>query len=317
VAEDVLLTVRDVLAPTAWTARAEAHRMRADAFTAAHRDRARRGESHPVWDFLFTYYNLQPRRLRVWHPGYGVTLSGEAATAYLDRAGYVGVPGGATVGPARLRARVPTLRFITALLRSTATRPPVLGCFGMHEWAMVYRCDKPRHTGVPLRLGQAGTDRVVESIPLRCTHFDAFRFFTPAAAARSATRPTRRTQIAWEQPGCLHAAMDLYKWAGKLIPLTDSDLLMDCLELAAVARELDMRASPYDLSEYGFAPIAVEEPTGRAQYVREQSVISERAGTLRSSLLRRCEQLLIDAGGRTGNRARIGSGDSSREEPHV
>ena len=28
---------------------------------------------------------------------------------------------------------------------------------------------------------------------------------------------------------------------------------MDCLELAADARALDMRASPYDLRDYGFA----------------------------------------------------------------
>jgi len=37
-----------------------------------------------------------------------------------------------------------------------------------------------------------------------------------------------------------------------------SRLLMDCLELAADARELDMRASLYDLSGYGFAAIRVE-----------------------------------------------------------
>ena len=42
--------------------------------------------------------------------------------------------------------------------------------------------------------------------------------------------------------------MDLYKWCYKLGPLIESELLMDCLELAADARELDMRASPYDLS---------------------------------------------------------------------
>ena len=41
--------------------------------------------------------------------------------------------------------------------------------------------------------------------------------------------------------------MDLYKWAYKLGPLVESELVMDCLELAADARELDMRASPYDL----------------------------------------------------------------------
>ena len=73
--------------------------------------------------------------------------------------------------------------------------------------------------------------------------------------------------------------MDCYKWAYKLGPLIDSELLMDCLELAADARELDMRASPYDLSDYGFAPIAIETPAGRAEYVRAQQDIAERGRT--------------------------------------
>lgn len=309
--------IREVAAPPEWTVRARAHEERVDAFTAAHRDRAGRGEPHPVWDFLFTYYSLRPGRLRLWHPGYGVTLTGPAANAYLDRAGYARVPGGVTVGPDRLAARLPTLRFVADLLRHTASRAPVLGCFGMHEWAMVYRCGAPRHARVPLRLGAEATDRVVESMTLRCTHFDAFRFFTPAAAVRNEIQPTRATQSTWEQPGCLHAAMDLYKWSQKLIPLVDSGLLMDCLELAADARELDMRASPYDLTDYGFAPITVEEPAGRAEYVRRQSTLAGRAAQLRAALLQRCEQLLIDAAEQPVTGARIGSTDFSREEPHV
>ena len=59
-------------------------------------------------------------------------------------------------------------------------------------------------------------------------------------------------QVASEQPGCLHAGMDLYKWAAKLGPLVASELLLDCLDLAADARAVDMRASPYDLTDYGF-----------------------------------------------------------------
>ena len=46
--------------------------------------------------------------------------------------------------------------------------------------------------------------------------------------------------------------------------------MLDCLELAADARALDMRASPYDLRGYGFEPIAVETPGGRAEYVAAQ-----------------------------------------------
>ena len=68
-----------------------------------------------------------------------------------------------------------------------------------------------------------------------------------------------------------------YKWAFKLGPLVASELVMDCLELAADARELDMRASPYDLRDYGFEPIAVETAAGRAEYVRAQQGVA-RAG---------------------------------------
>jgi hypothetical protein len=281
-----------------WLTRADLHRTRAERVVGPHRSRAATGQSHPVWDFLFTYYSLRPRQLLRWNPGYGVTLLGdEAGRRYLGRTGYVVHAGGVTVGIDYLRSRRDTVAFIDGLLQATANRPAQLNCFGMHEWAMVYRSDEVRHTQVPLRLGQAGTDRVVESAtPLRCSHFDAFRFFTTAAAPRNAAVLTRDTQVQREQPGCVHANMDLYKWCYKLGPLADSELLLDCLELAADARELDMRASPYDLRDYGFTPIRVEESAGRAEYVRCQSDLAQRAAPLRSALQRRCDLLLRAAG---------------------
>ena len=245
-----------------------------------------------MWDFLFTYYSLRPRRLRVWHPGYGVFLAGPQASEYLDRAGYVATADGVTAGAAYLQSRLPTVRFVAELMRSTADRAPQFGCFGMHEWAMVYRDGDLRHGGVPLRLGSAGTDAVVESAPLRCTHFDAYRFFTAAAVPRNQNRLTRTRQAESEQPGCLHANMDLYKWCYKLGSLVESTLLLDCLELAFEARRLDMEASPYDLRAYGFDPITVEEPAGRAEYARRQAAITDRAAPLRTALLERCERLL-------------------------
>jgi len=279
--------------------RADAHRRRVAAFTAGHPASAGHGQRHPVWDFLFTYYSLRPRQLRVWHPGYGAVLAGPEAGQYLTRTGYCAVADGATVSPDYLRSRCGTVIFVANLLRSTATRAARFGCFGMHEWAMVYRAGGVRHTGVPLRLGAAGTDAVVESLPLRCSHFDAFRFFTAPAAERNDGRPTRSEQSEWEQPGCLHANMDLYKWCYKLGPLIDSALLLACLELAADARALDMQASPYDLREFGFEPIAVEEPAGRAEYVRRQGLVADHAAPLRAALLECCEELLAheDAGG--------------------
>ena len=286
------MTEGHILAESEWAPRAEAHRNRVASFTAAHRVRARQGQRHPVWDFLFTYYSLQPRQLRVWHPGYGTALAGPGAGQYLTRAGYVATGDHVTVSRAYLRSRLGTVGFVAGLLRSTAARPPRFGCFGMHEWAMVYRAGGVRHTGVPLRLGPSGTDAVVDSMPLRCSHFDAYRFFTAPAAARNDGRPTRTTQADWEQPGCLHANMDLYKWCYKLGPLVDSDLLLACLELAAEARALDMQASPYDLREFGFEPVTVEDPAGRAEYVRRLGLVAQRGAPLRAGLLERCDQLL-------------------------
>jgi hypothetical protein len=170
----------------------------------------------------------------------------------------------------------------------------------MHEWAMVYRAPVPRHATVPLRLGSAGTDAVVESMPLRCSHFDAYRFFTEPAAARNAEPLSRARQLDTEQPGCVHAAMDLYKWAYKLGPLVASELVMDCLDLAARAREIDMRASPYDLSGHGFAPIEVDTPAGRAEYVRAPQDIAARAAPLRATLADHCDALLTAAGADVG-----------------
>ena len=275
-----------------WIAREQRHHERVERFVRPHLQRARTGEAHPVWDFLFTYYRLRPRQLRVWHPGFGVVLGGESARRYLGRSGYVHHSDGITASHEQLASRADTVRFISRLLRATAARAVRLNCFGMHEWAMVYKAPTMRHAQVPLRLGGVGTDAVLESMPLRCSHFDAFRFFTSPAARRNVSELTRVTQISTEQPGCIHAAMDCYKWAYKLGLLVDSELVMDCLELAADAHELDMRASPYDLRDYGFEPIAIETPGGRAEYVRTQQDIAERAAPLRATLADRCDLLL-------------------------
>jgi hypothetical protein len=286
-----------VLQEHAWLARERMHHKRVDDFCEPHRRRARVGEGHPVWDFLFTYYSLRPRQLRIWHPGFGVALGGAAADRQLERSGYGRGRHGVTVAREHLLARADTVRFIARLLRATAARPARLNCFGLHEWAMVYRAPTVRHGQVPLRLGQAGTDAVVESMPLRCSHFDAYRFFTEPATRRNAKELTRDGQVAAEQPACIHANMDLYKWAFKLGPLVQSELVMDCLELAADARALDMRASPYDLRDYEFEPIAVETPAGRAEYVRAQQDIAERATPLRATLADRCDLLVTAAAG--------------------
>ncbi|MEU1993529.1 3-methyladenine DNA glycosylase [Nocardia gamkensis] len=295
-----------VLSGARWRASAAAHRARLDDLVGPYLERRAQGSSHPVIDFLFTYYGHKPAQLRRWHPGYGIGLAD--AAEYDGARGYhradeatdstTGDPAGRsiyTADPAYLVKRRDTVAFVAKLLRATASRPAQLSCFGLHEWAMVYRTDDIRHQKVPLRLGRAGTDAVVDSMSLRCTHFDAYRFFTPDAVGRNAEPLTRDDQLHREQPGCLHANMDLYKWGFKLVPLIPSKLLLDCFESACAARELDMRASPYDLSEFGYDPVRIETPAGRAEYVRAQSALAERAAELRRTFLSVCEELLASA----------------------
>ncbi|MFF2082694.1 3-methyladenine DNA glycosylase [Nocardia sp. NPDC058176] len=281
-----------VLPQVEWQAAAESHRERLDRLVGPYLERRAAGTSHPVVDFLFTYYGNKPAQLRRWHPGFGIGLRG--AREYAEARGYHRVAGEEdvyTADPGYLVKRRDTIEFVDRLLGATVRRPAQLSCFGLHEWAMVYRTEEVRHQQVPLRLGHAGTDAVVESMSLRCTHFDAFRFFTPDAVGRNAEPLTREGQVDREQPGCLHANMDLYKWGFKLAPLISSALLLDCFELACTARELDMRASPYDLSEYGYEPVRIETPSGRAEYVRAQAAVAEDAEALRVRLRRACAEL--------------------------
>ena len=282
-----------VLAGERWRFRAQAHEERALRLTAGAAQRRQQGEAHPVEDFLYTYYNWAPGKLRRWHPGVGVELLG--AEERRDWAHYASTPDGARVDAASLLAqRGPTIRLARDVLAATRTRPAQLACFGLHEWAMVHRTtpEEVRHARLPLRLGHAGTDQVVESPRIRCSHNDGFRFFTPSAVPLNELQPTRTAQAAQEQPGCLHATMDCYRWAMKLSPAVPGELLLDCFELARDVRELDMRASPYDVSSLGYAPMAIETPEGKAEYVRAQKEFALRADPLRVALLAVCEALL-------------------------
>ncbi|WP_430593158.1 hypothetical protein [Humidisolicoccus flavus] len=173
---------------------------------------------------------------------------------------------------------------IIDLIERTLGRAGQFSCFGMHEWAMVYRDAEHRHT-VPLRLGQRGTDEVVDSHKLQCSHFDAFRFFTPAATPKNTEQLTRESQAGREQPGCLHANMDLYKWALKLGPLIPGELLLDCFELAREIRIVDMRASPYDVADWDTPAITVETSEGKAEYVAHQRSFAARGNELRRRLI--------------------------------
>jgi hypothetical protein len=218
---------------------------------------------------------------------------------YAGLKGYGAVSTGSTnesvaVSPEYVASQRPMIESLHALLTATAGRTANFGCFGLHEWAMVYRMseEQTRHADWPLRLGPEGTDTVVESHRIACSHFDAFRFFTEPARPLNALAPTSGDRPAYEQPGCLHAGMDLYKHAFRLTPMIDSDLVADCFELARDIRVLDMRAAPYDLADLGFEPVRIETPEGKQQYVEAQRLFAQRGAPLRRRLIEECERLL-------------------------
>ncbi|MDZ5663972.1 3-methyladenine DNA glycosylase [Nocardioides sp. S-58] len=288
-----------VLSPAEWRPLADAHAARVDEFLEPHLARRADQVRHPVHDFLFTYYSQRPAQLRRWHPGHGVAL--EDAGAYAGLKGYAAEEP-VTVSDAYVVSQRPLVEQLHRLLTATAARPPQFGCFGLHEWAMVHRASDvdggTRHDW-PLRLGQDGTDAVVESHRITCSHFDAFRFFTPTARPLNTLQPGRDDRPAFEQPGCLHAGMDLYKHAFRLTPMVPSDLVADCFELARDIRVLDMRAAPYDLTDLGVEPVRIETTAGKAAYVEAQRGFAERGAPLRASLVAACEWLLAVAGERS------------------
>lgn len=280
-----------VLGPAEWRARRSAHEARADRLVEARRERAQKGERDPVEDFLFTYYPFRFAAVRRWTPGAGVALA-EADELVVDRRFLRGSDGLVRVAlPDAVQAG--RLEFSLRLCRAVATRAAFHGCFGLHEWAMVYgQAEQRRHGAWPLRLGAEGTDAVVRSMPVRCTHYDAFRFFTPGARPLNKLAPTLDARVDNEQPGCVHVTMDLFKWAMKAQPWVSADLAADAFELAHVARTVDMRASPYDFSAIGLKPIAIETAEGRSEYEAEQRRLSALAEPIRARLIAELERAL-------------------------
>ena len=289
-----------LLAADEWRALEEAHQQRVSRYADPYLARRSAGQKHPVEDFLFTYYTQKPGQLRRWHPGAGMVLTGADAAARSGWKHYrtlddgelasLGLPPDSTAVTVDVAAflddRRDAVDFAGIILRGTAARPAQFGCFGLHEWAMVYHQDRfdLRHEYLRLRLGPEGTDKVVEDNRIRCTHFDAFRFYTPDAVPLNEVSPSRETQRLMEQPGCLHANMDLYKWAYKLVPLLPSELVMDCFELSWRIRAMDMQASPYDLAAWGYPAIPIETPHGKAAYVEHQRSFAAEAAVLRDRL---------------------------------
>lgn len=259
-----------------------------------------RQQKDPVMDFLFEYYAFRPSHLKGWTPGLGTQLLGGSNhnwrfkemtvrhnDSYLDIRHFD-------------RSRKSAVQWILKVLEQSANRKPSFGCFGMHEWAMVYKAKRIRHSYLPLRMEMDELAEFVESRPLVCTHFDAFRFFTEEAKPRNKFKLNRKKFPEMEQPGCLHTNMDLYKWAFKMYPWISSETIRRAFVLAVETRVMDMKASPYDLRHRGLQPIKIETEKGRLKYVEEQRAIFKKSQPVRRQLMDEYRQLLeaIDAANR-------------------
>ena len=275
-----------------WLADREAYLARISPWVVERLCRRSRHEKHPVHDFLFEYYEFRASHLLRWSPGFEVVLAG-AGRRDVNWPDFRETGDGPVLPAAEFPPhRIDYLRWAIDYLRTTGEREPVFGCMGLHEWAMVYRDPAVRHSAMPLRLSRQEIEHAVESLPLRCTHFDAFRFFTPAAVPLNRWQLTRASTTVNDQPGCVHVNMDLYRFAYKIAPYCPSTLLADTFELALRSREIDMQASPYDLTGLGFDALQIETAEGRTEYVELQRTIYEEGRPVRARLLEIYRRLL-------------------------
>jgi hypothetical protein len=284
-----------VLREDEWRAEQRRHEQIVDEWAAPRLERRLKGLKHPVDDFLWEYYPVRPGQLRKWSPGLDVALTG-AADEFLERKGFVRADDGVLVDRSVLVHQRAAAARISLLLQATSDRPARFGCFALHEWAMVYGLsqDEVRHRAWPLRVSPDDVKDIVDELGLRCTHFDAFRFYTDQARPLNPLQLTREMQVETEQPGCLHANMDLYKWTWQLFPAVSSDLVRATRELAVAVRQLDMQASPYDVRELGVEPILIHTPEGRAEFTAAQREFAARAEPLRAAVLTAAMGLLTE-----------------------
>lgn len=281
-----------------WGSRAKAHAALVSPYTDAFIKRRVARLSHPVHDFLFTYYTCSPSKLKQWVPSFEEAI--ETIPSLQTEFSWINEEWFHLEGNfLRLRKErqpphlLSLARFVATLCKNISERPSRFGCFNLHEWAMVYKSspEEIRHQGYKLRLSPQELADFVKSQTLCCSHYDAYRFFTKEALPLNTLKPLLKTRLQMEQGGCLHANMDIYKWAAKFWPWIGSDLIGKSFLLALKGRELDMRASPYDLTLEGYPPIRIETEEGREEYQREQQRFAKDAAALRQELHAFCERL--------------------------
>jgi hypothetical protein len=282
-----------------WIPRARQHTLLMEKIVDPFLKRRSLGLHHPVHDFLFTYYSFSPSKLKQWIPSFeeNLWITNDLLEQYswFNNSWFCIDENLLSHNKERMQKSIHGIaKFVAQLCGNILQKAPRFACHGLHEWAMVYKShpDSIRHAGYRLRLDPEELANFIEKQTICCSHYDAYRFFTEEARPLNILNPKLDTRLQMEQGGCVHANMDLYKWATKLWPWIGSDFIAKTFFLALEGRELDMRASPYDLSEDGYSPICIETEEGRKQYQKEQQLYAERASLLRKELQEICTRLI-------------------------
>jgi hypothetical protein len=284
--------IRNRLSPDQWQDQKKDHYQKISDLIDEYLERRSHQQKDPVLDFLFEYYAFRPSYLKRWSPGLGPLLIGGASHDWqFDEMATAGDDSFLDITHFD-KNRISSIKWILNVLKQSLDRKPSFGCFGMHEWAMVYKADQVRHDYLSLRMEKEELAKFVESRPLVCTHFDAFRFFTDEAKPQNKFELNREKFADMEQPGCLHTNMDLYKWAFKMYPWISSNTIREAFELALETRVMDMKASPYDLGDRGLEPIKIETDKGRREYMQKQMAIYEKSQPIRRQLIEEYQYLL-------------------------
>ena len=282
-----------ILPESEWRSRMQSHENELTKLLDPYLKKRSMQQKDPVLDFLFEYYAFRPSHLKRWSPGIGIALEINSTSELPEVSELTVSDQLAFLDPKHFpEKRIKSLKWTIDLLKKSADKKPLFGCFGMHEWAMVYRAEEIRHDQIPFRLSEEEIAEFVESRPLLCTHFDAFRFFTDKAKPMNRNELSREKFQEMEQPGCLHTNMDMYKWAFKLYPWISSEVIREAFFNAVETREVDMQASPYDAREFGLEPIKIETESGRAEYLERQMEIYKNSKPVRERVIEGYEKVL-------------------------
>ena len=98
-----------------------------------------------------------------------------------------------------------------------------------------------------------------------------------------------------EQPGCLHAGMDVYKWAFKLTRWCRASWWPTASTWRARSGCSTCRPRRTTCASSGYQPVPIETPEGKAAYLERQRAFAERSNALRRRLLTVLDAALDDA----------------------